>query len=212
MRPDVVEHFGDRPVFPDRHVVRRHETADRSFPISEQTDRLRAFLRRQQREQFPCGFGRQFLEERRPIVGRHVVEQCRRFLGGHRLQQRVLLVERQVRERLRSVLARQDPEDEHLFVERQVGQDRCEIAGTPVAQRVAQPADVAIANEPGDLVGRPDRLAHELQRSVAVGAVQLLFHRGEGGPDDVAVMDARTDRAHDVEPQAMDLFVVFGTE
>ena len=58
----------------------------------------------------------------------------------------------------------------------------------------------------------PRRVAHQLQRGLAVGAVQLLFHMRQRGAHDVVVVHVRTDGPDDVEPEPVNVFEVFGRE
>ena len=90
VRPDVVEHLANGPLFADGDVVRRHQPADRLFGVPEQRQGDGAFRGREQRQQLAGGLCRQLLEEQRPIIGRHVVEQLGHILLRHRLQQRFL--------------------------------------------------------------------------------------------------------------------------
>jgi hypothetical protein len=63
--------------------------------------------------------GRQLVQERGAIVRRHLVEDLRDLLLGHRLEEALLGLEREVLEHVRRQVARQHPEREHLLLHRQ---------------------------------------------------------------------------------------------
>ena len=111
-----------------------------------------------------------------------------------------------------AVFRGQDAEDQDALVEREVGEHRGDVASGPVAQDVAEPAEIALADDGGDLVRRPRRLAHQLQRGIAVGATQFVFHKHQRCAHHIVVVHARTNGADDVEPEPVDLFEVFGAE
>ena len=192
--------------------MRRHQTPDRAFGVAEQLDRLRALFRREQGEELARRFGRELVEERGAIVGRHVVQERRGLVGCHRPQERVLLVGRQIGEGVGGGLPRQDAEDQDALVEREVREHGGDVASRPVAQHVAEPAEIALADDRGDLVGRPRRLAHQLQRGIAVGTVQFVFHKYQRRAHHIVVVHARTNGPDDVEPEPVDVFEVFGAE
>ena len=99
-----------------------------------------------------------------------------------------------------------------LILERQVGQHRGQVARRAVAHHVAQPREVALANDRGELVGGARRVAHALQRRVAVRAVELLFHMGQCRSHDVAMVHVRADGLGGVEPEPVNEIEVFGLE
>ena len=192
--------------------MRRHQPPDRSFRIAKQRHRDRAFLRREQREQLPGRARRQLLEEPRALVGRHIVEQRRHVLLRHRLQQRVLLFDRQVFEGPGGVLSREDAKHDDLLVERQVGQRARQIARRPVSHQVAQPGEIAGADDGRQLVAGPRRLAHEAERGLAVGSFEFVVHMLEGGPHHIAVMHVRANGADHVEPERVNQIEIAGVE
>ena len=212
VQPHVIQHFANRPLFPDGHVVRRHQTADRLFGIAEQGHRDGAFLWSQQRQQLAGGFRRQLLEEQCPVIRRHVVQQRRHVLLRHRLQQRLLRVLREVLEHGRGVLARQHAEDDHLVFQAQCRQERRDIAGVPVAEHVAKPRVVAGAKHRGEFLGGPRLVSDRRDSIVALGTVELLFHLFQRCSDDVVVMHVGTDALHGVEPQAVNQVEVARSE
>ena len=87
-----------------------------------------------------------------------------------------------------------------------------EIARRPVAHHVAQPSEIARAQHGRELVGGARRLAHELQRGLAVGTVQLFFHMLQRGPHDIAMMHVGPDGAGDVEPEPVNQIEIPGLE
>ena len=58
-----------------------------------------------------------------------------------------------------------------------------------------------VADDRGELVGGPRRVADRGERLVAVGAGELLFHLGQCRPDDVVVVHVRADGLDGVEPE-----------
>ncbi len=212
VRADVFEHVRDGPVFLHAHVVRRHQTPDRALGVTEQLDRFRALFRREQGEELARRLRRELIEERRAIVGRHVVQERRRLVRRHRAQERVLFVGRQVGEGVGGGLPRQNAEDQDALLEREVGEHRGDVASRPVAQHVAEPAEIALADDRGDLVGRPHRVAHQLQRGIAVGTVQFVFHKYQRRAHHIVMVHARTNGPDDVEPEPVDVFEVLGAE
>ena len=75
---------------------------------------------REQREHLRHRGRGQFLEQRRAIVRRHVVEDVRGGLVAHRLQHRLLGVRLQVLEDLRRLSVRQQAEDDGLLLLREI--------------------------------------------------------------------------------------------
>ena len=159
VRADVIEHLGDGPVFLHADVVRRHQTPDRAFRISEQLHGVGALLGREQREELPRRLRGELFEERRAIVGRHVVQERGGLFRRHRPQERVLLVGRQIGEGFGGGLPRQNAEHEDAFLERQIREHRGDVARGPVAQHVAEPAKsrsrmIAAISSAGRIVSR----------------------------------------------------------
>ena len=81
-----------------------------------------------------------------------------------------------------------------------------------VAHHVAQLRVVAGAKDGRQLVGPPGRLANGAERLVALLAVQLLFHLRERRPDDVVMVDVRSDGLRRIEPDAVDEIEIAGRE
>ena len=80
-----------RPVLTDRHVVRRHQAADRIAPDSRAAFAATARSSGVSKvRRLPRRRGRQFFEEHRPFVGRHAVEEVGDVFLGHGLEQRLL--------------------------------------------------------------------------------------------------------------------------
>ena len=89
----------------------------------------------------------QFLEQRRAVVGGHLVEQLDGFLLPHRAQQVFLRVELEVLERLRRDLVRQHAEENHLLVVGQVGDQFRKVGWRPVLENLPQVREVARLDE-----------------------------------------------------------------
>ena len=102
------------------------------------------------------------------------------------------------------VLAREHAEHDDLILEAELGQERRHVAGVAVAHHVPQLSVVARAQHRCQLVGPPRRLPDGRERVVALWSVQLLFHLDECCPDDIVMMDMRSDGLGRVEPDAMD--------
>ena len=90
VRAHVVQHFLNGPMLPHRDVVGRHQPSDRSFRVPQKGQRDGTFVGSQKRKQLLGNAGRQLLEEHRPVVGRHVVQQRGDVFLRHRLEQRLL--------------------------------------------------------------------------------------------------------------------------
>ncbi len=196
----------------NRHVVRRHQAADRALGIAEQRHRDRPLFWRQQGQQLTRRGRGQFLEEHRALVGRHVVEQGRNVFLGHRLEESLLGVLCEVLEDGGGILAGQHTEHDDLVFETELGQERRDVACVPIAHQVPQLGVVSSAKDRSELVGSPGGLADGGEGLVALWAVQLLFHLGERCSDDIVVVHVRADGLGRVEPDTMNEIEIAGRE
>ena len=155
----------------DGDVVRRHQPADGPFGIPQQSQRDRTLLGRQQGQKLLGHAGRQFLEEHRPIVGRHVVQQGGHVFLRHRLQEGLLRLLREVFESRRGNVAGKHAKDDDLILDREVGQHPGQVARGAIPHQIAQPTEIAFVDEGGQLVGRPSDLTDEIDRGVPIGTV-----------------------------------------
>ena len=115
--PDVIEHLLHRPRIPDRDEIRRHQPPDAALAIPEQRLGGRALCRRQQIQQLRNRRARQLLQQRRAIVGRHLVEDLDRVLLPQRAQQTRLRVHVEILEHVGGHRLRQDAENHHLLLD-----------------------------------------------------------------------------------------------
>ena len=212
MCPDVVEHVADRPMLLNRHVVRRHQPADRALGVPEQRHRDRPLLRGEQGQQLTRRSRGQFLEEHRAVVGRHVVEQGRNVFLSHRFEQSCLGVLCEVLEDGSGILPRKHPEHDDLVFETELGQERRNVAGVPIAHQIPQLRVVSGAKDWSELVGSPGGLTNRGEGLIALRAVQLLFHLSEGCSDDIVVVHVWADGLGRLEPDAMNEVEIAGRE
>ncbi len=112
----VIEHLFDRPAGIDRDQVRRHQPAHAAFGITEERLGDVALFRREQLDQLPRGGARQFLQQRRPIVRRHFVENADGLFVRHRAQELLLRLDLEIFEDVGREIVGQDPEDDDLFL------------------------------------------------------------------------------------------------
>ena len=84
MLAHIIEHLLHRPILLHRDKVRRHQTANAVFRITEQRRGHAAFFRREQTNQLARRRARHFLEQRRAIVRRHLVQNGDDLLVRHR--------------------------------------------------------------------------------------------------------------------------------
>ena len=107
MFADVIEHLLHRPILLHRDKIRRHQTANAVFGITEQRRGDAAFFRREQSDQLPRRGARQFLQQRRAIVRRHFIQNGDDLLVRHRAQQFLLFLDPEIFKNIRrqSVLA-----------------------------------------------------------------------------------------------------------
>ncbi len=203
MRPDVVEHLANGPLFTGCYVVGRHQPANRFLRVPEERQGDGPFRGCEQRQQLTGDLRRQFVEEQRSIIRRHVVEQLSYVLLRHRFQQRFLRVVRQVLEDGGSVLPREHTKDDDLVFEAEGRQQRGDVTRVPIPQHVAQARVVAGPKHRDEFLGRPRLLADRGNGLVTLGTGELLFHLCQRCSDDVVMMHMWTDRLDGVEPQAV---------
>ena len=123
--------------------IRRHQTADTAFRITEQRLRNAAFLRREQLNQLPRRRARHFLEQRRAIVRRHFVQDPGHLLVRHGAEQLLLRFDVEIFENIRRERGRQNAENDDLIVLRQIEDDFGKIGRRPFAKNLAQRAEIA---------------------------------------------------------------------
>ncbi len=138
-----IEHLLHRPVFVDRHKVRRHQTADAAFRITEQLGRDFAFPRREQLNELPCRRARHFLEQPGAIVRRHFIEHSHALLVRHRAQKLLLVLDAEILENVRRQRGRQDAEDDHLLVLRHVENYFGDIDRRPIGKNFPERIEIA---------------------------------------------------------------------
>ena len=79
-----------------------------------------AFLGREQTDQLARRGTRQFLQQRRAIVRRHLIQNGHDLLVRHRAQQFLLFLNPEVFKNIRCQIVRQHPKDDHLFIFRHI--------------------------------------------------------------------------------------------
>ena len=137
MLPHVFEHLADRPTGIDGDQVRRHETADAAFRVTEERLGDAAFFRREEFDQLPRGGARQFLQQRRPVVRRHFVQDGDSLFVRHGAEQVLLRFDLEVFEHVRREVVRQEPEDDDLFLLGKISDDFRDVGRGPVRKEFA---------------------------------------------------------------------------
>src|SRR5262245_10702017 len=103
----------------------------------------------------------------------------------HCLKQYFLLFEREVFEYSGRIFAWQCPEHDDLVVNAQVCEDSCQIAGVTIANHIPEAGIVACPDSRGEFVGGPSNLSNNVERSVALGSCEFLFHLSQSRTNDV---------------------------
>ena len=102
---------------------------------------------RQQVEQPRRHLAGELLEERRAVVGSHVVEDARHLLVAEALQQLFLRIEGHVLEGVSGEVARQQPEEHGALVGWRLRQELRQVLHREVEQELAQLGEAPPANE-----------------------------------------------------------------
>jgi hypothetical protein len=95
-----------------------------------------AFFRCEQTDQLARRGTRQFLQQRRAIIRRHLIQNGYHLLVCHRAQQFLLFLDPDIFENLRRERRWEDAEDDHLFVFRHIEDDLCDISRRPFAKQL----------------------------------------------------------------------------
>ena len=152
---DVRQHLLDSPVLLDRDVVGSHQTTDRRLGITEEVARDAPLFRREEVQQIARHLRGQFLEKRRAIVGRHVVEDVGDFDVAHRFEQLFLRFDRQILERRRRGLARQQPEDDRLILGRELDDGVGKVGDVELHELLAQLDELPLTDELREAIEAP---------------------------------------------------------
>ena len=99
-------------------------------------------LRREQSNQLPRRGARQFLQQRRAIVRRHLVQNAHDLLVRHGAQQFLLFLDADVFKNIRCQIVRQHPKDDDLFVFRQIQNHFGDISGWPFAKHFTERGEI----------------------------------------------------------------------
>ena len=79
----------------------------------------------------------QFLEQRRAIVRRHLVQNPDDLFVRHRAEQLLLRLDVEIFENVGGLIVRQDAEDDDLFVFGKISDAFCDIGGRPIGKELA---------------------------------------------------------------------------
>ena len=139
-----------RPILLRRDKIRRHQTANAVFRIAEQRRGHVAFFRREQTDQLARRGTRQFLQQRRAIVRRHLVQNGYHLLVCHRAQQFLLFLDPEVFKNIRRERGWQDAKDDHLFIFRHVEDYLGDIGRRPFAENFAERREVTGVDQAPD--------------------------------------------------------------
>ncbi len=169
MLAHVIEHFFHRPAGIDCDQVRRHQSAHAAFRITEQGLGDVSFFRRQQLDQLSRGGARQFLQQRRPIVRRHFIQDPDDLFVRHRAQEFLLRFDLEVFEDVGREVMRQQAEDDDLFFLGKIGDDFRDIGRRPFRKHLAQRGEVPRVDQASNfrLENFPDHDDDEVKGSTA---------------------------------------------
>ena len=131
-----------RPILLRRDKIRRHQTANAVFRIAEQRRGYAAFFRREQTDQLARRGTRQFLQQRRAIVRRHLIQNGYHLLVRHRAQQFLLFLDPDVFENLRCERRWEDAKDDHLFIFRHIEDYLGDIGRRPFAEKFTERPEI----------------------------------------------------------------------
>ena len=140
---NLLDRLGHRRRFRYGHRVGRHEPPRRVFGIFEQLLNVLGLLLLHHLEEALGLRGRQFLDDLRRMVRRHLVEDARDLELVERLdelQQRLIV---ELGEHLARALGRQQAEDRHLRFERQLAQQRRHVGRMRGRQQIDEATAVA---------------------------------------------------------------------
>jgi hypothetical protein len=126
-------------------------------------------FRGEQPDQLPGGGAGQFLQQRRPVVGRHFVQDGDGLLVGHGAQQLLLRLDFKVFEDVGCENVRQEAEDDDLFVLGKISDYVRDIGRRPVRKQFAQRSEVPRVDQHPNfrLENFPDHDDDEVKRSTA---------------------------------------------
>ncbi len=147
LRPDVGERLLDRPLRPERHVVRRHEPAHALRRVPQEPTRFLEVPGCEKVEQPLRHLTRKLFQELSAVIRREAGQQIARFLVRQALEQRLLPVRLEVRERLSRLRPRQRAEQQHAIRLAQLGQAVCDLRCRPVGHRFAERRPVPRADQ-----------------------------------------------------------------
>ena len=132
---DVVEGLLDRPLLANADESRGHQATDAALGVVEQRLRDGFFLGRKELDELDHGRPRQLLEQRRAVVGRHVIEDAGGLGLPHRFQDDLLRVGVEILEDIRGLRVREQAEDDGLLIVRQLGDALGDVRRRPVGKR-----------------------------------------------------------------------------
>jgi hypothetical protein len=132
-----------RPILLHLDKIRRHQTPNAVFWITEQRCRHVAFLGREETDQLARRGAWQFLQQRRAIVRRHLIQNGNNLLVCHRPQQFLLFFDPDVFEDVRRERCWKDAKDDHLFVFGKIEDYFGHIGRGPLAKQLPQRAEIS---------------------------------------------------------------------
>jgi hypothetical protein len=135
---DVLERLAGGPVGPHREVLGRHEAPGAPLRIAEEVARDLQLFGAERAERTLGHLRRQLLEETRPVVRRHLVEDPGHLAGAERLHHLRLLIEREVLEHLCRGVTREDTEDDPRVLRRKVLDDLRDVGWVHVREGLAK--------------------------------------------------------------------------
>ena len=147
----IIQHLLDGPVLMHGDEIRRHQTSNAVFRVTEQRRGDASLLRCKQPNQLPRSCAWQFFQERRAIVRRHLVQNRPDLLVGHGAQQFLLRVDIEIFKDIRRQCMRQDAKDNHLFVFWQIQNHFGDIGGWPFAKHLTQRREITGVDHAPDL-------------------------------------------------------------
>ena len=98
------------------------------------------FLRREQLDQLPRRRARQFLQQRRAIVRRHLIQDADHLLLRHAAEELLLRIHLEIFENIRRQIVRQNAENDHLIVLLHIEDHLGHVGRRPFRKQLAQTA------------------------------------------------------------------------
>ena len=148
------------------------------FGITQKALRDGAFGGRERGDQSLDGLGGKLFEQRRAVVGRHLVEDAHRLFAAHAVQEFLLFLGVEVFEDGCRLLLGHHAEDDDLVFLGQIGDHVGEVGGHPFGEEFTQLREIACGDEALDL-GLEQLAKHGVGKANFFG---MAVRSSPGGP------------------------------